>query len=105
MRAQGAESRLPGILAPATSSLALATSCGVVLDPDILVEVGLGFLLAGDGDVSDELLFGFRAGVAERRVSYASPAWKIFKDGEDPVILDCLSVIKDKTYQTNSSGG
>ena len=55
MRAQGAESRLPGILAPATSSLALATSCGVVLDPDILVEVGLGFLLACDGDVLDEL--------------------------------------------------
>ena len=57
MRAQGAESRLPGILAPATSSLALATSCrlGVVLDPDILVEVGLGFLLAGDGVVLDEL--------------------------------------------------
>ena len=55
VRAQGAESRLPGILALATSSLALATSCGVVLDPDILVEVGLGFLLAGDDVVSDEL--------------------------------------------------
>ena len=46
VRAQGAESRLPGILAP-------ATSCGleVALDPDILVEVGLGFLLSGDGAV------------------------------------------------------
>ena len=83
MRAQGVESRLPGIRAP-------ATSCGVVLDPDILVEVGLGFLLAGDGDVLDVLLFGFRAGDAERRVSYASPAWKIFKDDEDPVIIDLL---------------
>ena len=82
VRAQGVESRLPGILAP-------ATSCGVVLDPDILVEVGLGFLLAGDGDVLDELLFGFRAGDAERRVSYASPAWKIFKDDEDAMIMDC----------------
>ena len=80
VKARGAESPLPGILALAICGVLLVEALERELakaspepDLDILLVV-VEVLLAEVGGGLDELFFGQLAGLGERRVSYGSPA-------------------------------